>query len=107
MRIVIDIDGTLCDEDHQDMVLRQPYRNRINRINELYDQGHEVIIFTSRGMHSTNNDPIASDRKYRKFTESQLAEWNVKYHSLFFGKPNGDFYIDNKNAILEKFFKEF
>jgi hypothetical protein len=105
MRLVFDIDGVLCDEYHPDMGHRQPYVERIAKVNRLYDEGNEIIIFTSRGMRSTNGDQTASDLKYRDFTEKQLAGWGLKYHKLYFGKPNADAYIDNLNLSHEEFFE--
>lgn len=105
MKLVFDIDGVLCDEYHPDVNQRTPYTNRIRTVNDYYDSGHTIIIFTSRGMNSCNDDAIASDLKYRAITEAQLAKWGVKYHALFFGKPNADVYIDNKNMLLEDFFE--
>jgi hypothetical protein len=105
MKIVIDIDGTLCDEEDTDMSKRRPYEHRIAKLNAMYDNGATIVIYTSRGMNSTHDDPVLSDQKYRIFTESQLAEWGVKYHRLMFGKPNADVYIDNKNGLIEDFFK--
>jgi hypothetical protein len=107
MKIVCDIDGVLCDEHDTDVSKRQPYPDRIAILNSLIDDGNEVDIYTSRGMKSTNNDPIASDLKYRAITEKQLADWNVKYSRLFFGKPNADIYIDNKNELLLDFFDAY
>jgi hypothetical protein len=34
---------------------------------------------------------------WRELTESQLDSWGVKYHSLIFGKPAYDLFIDDKN----------
>lgn len=104
MKIVFDIDGVICDED-KPVEHRNPYTNRISAINQLYDEGNTIVIYTSRGMNSCNDDPVASDKKYRTLTEKQLKTWGLKYHSLFFGKPNADIYIDNKNAMLDDFFE--
>lgn len=106
MRIVIDIDGTLCDEGNPEITERRPYLDRIYKLNRMHDQGNEIVIYTSRGMKSTNNDPIASDKKYRMITEIQLRSWGLQYSKLVFGKPNADIYIDNKNGLIEDFFKE-
>jgi histidinol phosphatase-like enzyme len=105
MKIVIDIDGTLCDEESSEITQRRPYLDRIAKLNQMYDAGDEVVIYTSRGMRSTEDDPAASDRKYRSITEIQLKAWGVKYDKLMFGKPNADVYIDNKNGLIEEFFK--
>lgn len=105
MNIVIDIDGTLCDEDDPDVSKRRPILHHIEKLNALYRQGHTIEIYTSRGMKSTNNNAAESDLKYRELTERQLVEWGVLYTRLYFGKPNADIYIDNKNVLLEDFFK--
>ena len=102
MRYCIDIDGTICtptvgrgDEK------ATPYNNRIQQINELYDQGHYIIFFTARAMGRFCGDP--DDRQkaeeiMRPLTEQQLEEWGVKYHELLFGKPHADIFIDDKGC---------
>jgi hypothetical protein len=102
MKIVIDIDGTLCSET-EDIPFRRPFTDRIKQLNQHYDVGDIICIYTSRGMRSTGNADD-SDKKYRAITEKQLAEWGVKYHELIFGKPNADIYIDNKNMLAGDFF---
>ena len=37
-------------------------------------------------------------------TKKQLDNWGINYHSLFLGKPSGDFYIDDKGIKDEDFF---
>lgn len=106
MKIVIDIDGVICDEYHPDVNHRRPYMHRIDHINNLYADGHEVIIYTSRGMNSCNDDQTMSDEKYRDLTEKQLVRWGLKYHKLYFGKPNADVYVDNKNVLMQEFFNQ-
>jgi hypothetical protein len=104
MKIVCDIDGVLCDEEDPVVSQRNPYMDRIAILNGMVDRGYTLDIYTSRGMKSSNNDPIMSDRKYRMVTEQQLSFWGVKYTNLFFGKPNADIYIDNKNVTMSDFF---
>ena len=36
MKIVIDIDGVLCDEESTDMAERKPYAHRIQKLNQMY-----------------------------------------------------------------------
>ena len=33
---------------------------------------------------------------HSELTQSQLKKWGLKYHELHFGKPDADFYIDDK-----------
>lgn len=106
MRIVCDIDGVICDEVNDDLNLRNPYPDRIAYLNSLFEQGHEIIIYTSRGMKSCDNNPVEADKKYRELTTKQLLEWGLHFDQLFFGKPNADIYIDNHNILVDDFFEK-
>ena len=106
MRIVIDIDGVLCDEYNPDVNQRNPFMDRIAYLNGLFEQGHDIVIYTSRGMRSCNNNPIEADKKYRELTTKQLNRWGLCFDELYFGKPNADIYVDNKNRCLEEFFEK-
>tara|TARA_X000000368_G_C23007342_1_gene701834 strand:- start:874 stop:1170 length:297 start_codon:yes stop_codon:yes gene_type:complete len=90
-----DIDGTICTQeiDYSDA---KPYPERILRINELYDDGHKIIFLTARGF-KTGID-------WKEITTNQLNKWGVKYHNLHFGKPNADFYIDDKGRDIFNWF---
>ena len=88
-KYVIDIDGiigTLIDDD--DYSKSSPIIENINGINKLYDEGHEIILFTARGYESGID--------WRTLTEERFSAWGLKYHCLKFGKPSADFYIDDK-----------
>ena len=87
MKIVIDIDGTVCSQE-KDYKDAKPYLNRIYKVNTMYDTGNEIVFFTARGTE-TGID-------WRKVTEKQLKSWGVKYHELIFGKPAGDIFIDDR-----------
>ena len=41
--------------------------------------------------------------KYREITEKWLHKNNVKYTRLEFGKPNADYYVDDKNLSIKEF----
>lgn len=88
MKFVIDIDNTICSQE-EDYSKAKPYLNRIEKVNEMYDMGNEIIFFTARGSE-TGID-------WRDVTEKQFEKWGVKYHKLFFGKPAADIYIDDKS----------
>jgi uncharacterized HAD superfamily protein len=106
-KIYVDIDGTIC-ENRDD--LRQedidtpvnysdvkPYPNRINVINELYDEGHTIVYWTARGCVSGDD--------YTEMTKDQLLRWGAKYHDLQVGnKPHFDMYICDKSFNSESFF---
>jgi capsule biosynthesis phosphatase len=104
MTYVFDIDGTICTISDSNYYTAQPYKNRIKIINNLYDQGNKIILLTARGMGRTNNDAIKAHNLFYCLTVKQLDEWGVKYHSLFMGKPAGDYYVDDKGIKDENFF---
>jgi glycerol-3-phosphate cytidylyltransferase len=90
MKYCFDLDETICatpsSRKYQEAI---PYYPVIRRINELYDDGHHITIYTARGGTSKIN--------YTELTTNQLKEWGVKYHKLIDqGKPDWDIFIDDK-----------
>ncbi len=101
---VFDIDGTICSLSDGRYEEAQPFQDRIEKVNELYDAGHTVHFYTARAMGRSNNSQVYAERLLLKFTKQQLDSWGVKYHRLFMGKPAGDIYIDDKGEKDEDFF---
>ena len=98
---VFDIDGTICTMDYSKSLSydkARPLKKRIMQINELYTAGNIIKLFTARGTE-TGVD-------WGNITRDQLNTWGVKYHSLEFGKPSGDCYIDDKGVNDEAFFRD-
>jgi hypothetical protein len=104
MNYVFDIDGTICTDTNGDYYSAKPIIDRVNTVNRLYREGHQITLFTARGMGSTRNDEKKARKKWKNLTENQLHEWGVKYHYLFLGKPAGDVYIDDKGMNDQIFF---
>jgi dTDP-glucose 4,6-dehydratase len=104
--LVVDIDGTICTTEGSDYPNSQPIHQRISSLNLLSDEGYIIIFLTARGMGSSNNNAAQAEAKWRKLTEDQLVKWGVKYQQLFFGKPAGDAYIDDKGINDEDFFSQ-
>ena len=100
-----DIDNTICHSpDTGPYDKSTPYTKRIEKVNDLYDQGHTIFFMTARGMGRTNNDQIKAHEEMYEFTKKQLDSWNVKYHQLFLGKPGADKFIDDKGMSDWLFF---
>ncbi len=102
--IYVDIDDTICETPEDalkggalDYSKAQPYEDRIEMINHLFDSGNTVVYWTARGT-GTGID-------WRDVTERQFQQWGVKYHMLQFGKPIYDIFIDDKNMNSDIFFK--
>jgi mannose-6-phosphate isomerase-like protein (cupin superfamily) len=97
MKLYIDIDGTICtkadiNSPYDDSI---PIPERIEKINKRFYQGDTITYWTARGS--------ASGKNYEELTRSQLSSWGCKYHSLLFGKPDYDLYIDDKSHNVENF----
>jgi hypothetical protein len=90
-----DIDGTLCSQEPTDYMLATPYEERIRRVNELFDQGHVIKLFTARGSKSGVDWSVA--------TKTQILSWGLRHHELILGKPHADFYIDDKAVHSDEF----
>lgn len=99
-RFVFDIDGvialTIGDLDYSKS---RPNQAMINIVNQLYDWGNEIILFTARG-YVTKID-------WYKVTEKQMKNWGLKFHELHMGKPNADFYVDDHMLSLDFLYKQF
>lgn len=103
---VFDIDGTLCSYTNGHYEKAVPITSRIEIVNQFYLTGNQIIIFTARGMGTFDNNIDLAIAKWYSFTVNQLNRWAVQYHKLYFGKPAGDFYVDDK-AWNDKSFFDF
>jgi hypothetical protein len=90
-RYIVDIDETIC-ESHGDYPNARPYPDRIQKINDLYDQGHTIIYWTARGANS--------GKDWGDLTKGQLDEWGCKRHELWMNKPAYDIWVDDKAQWL-------
>ncbi len=99
MVYVFDIDGTICTlVENAQYQNAKPINERIEKVNELFKNGHIIKLFTARGSE-TGID-------WTENTKLQLKEWSVKYHELIMNrKPHGDLFIDDKAINADDFFK--
>ena len=106
MRIVFDLDGTLCTKTDGDYQNAQPIVRRIKKVNDLHSAGNEIVIFTARGMSRNKGNVEKSVADFMGLTREQLQSWGVKYDELILGKPAADFYVDDKGVSDVDFFKD-
>lgn len=98
-KYIIDIDGTICNTSGNDYSNSIPIKNRIQKINSLYDQGHYIKYMTARG--------ATSKIDHNDLTVHQLNSWGCKYHELSAGeKEHYDFWIDDKAQNAKDFFND-
>lgn len=105
-RIIVDIDDTLCVVKNRDFINAVPIQKVIDKVNEYYDKGYEIVISTARGQNSCNT-PEEMQNKYEKITKEWLNKVGVKYHKLEIGyKQNADMYVDDKSITPDEFVKK-
>ena len=85
---VFDIDGTICTNTNGNYEDAKPYKERIQFINKLFDEGNKIKYFSARRSSTGIN--------CYEITKKQLDSWQAKYHELIMQKPEGDIYIDDK-----------
>jgi len=101
---VFDLDKTLCNtpEDKHGVPIYKnstPIKDRILKVNKLFDHGNKIIIDTARGS--------TSGIDYYDLTFNQLNEWGLSFHVLRTGvKYPSDFYIDDKAINHDVFFNQ-
>lgn len=99
-RFVFDIDGVIAQfRDDLDYSQVEPNEKMIKIINKLYEAGNYIVLFTARG--------YVTKRDWREVTTMQMKEWRLKYHELLFGKPNADFYVDDKALDINHLYSFF
>jgi hypothetical protein len=100
MNIYVDIDETICFYENRDYVNPDyseaiPHYGNIEKINNLYDEGHTIKYWTARG-GTTGID-------WFEVTQNQLQQWGCKYHDLSVGdKPPYDLLICDKTKRIEE-----
>ena len=101
--IAFDLDDVICYRikgyEHlgpQKYDYCQPDLEVIDLINNLYEDGNKIVIYTARGMTQYNgNVALIYSELYSK-TIKQLNDWGLKYDQLVMGKIHYDLLIDDK-----------
>lgn len=100
----MDLDGTICTQMPSGQYAdAKPIPEVIKKVNELWAAGCDIIIFTARGMDSLKGDVNQIEHRWRGVTEKWLLDNRVCYNKLMFGKPLGDYYVDDKGMRPDEF----
>jgi uncharacterized HAD superfamily protein len=85
MKLVIDIDGTICTEEKQfSRSLAKPIDGAVKALKEINSKGHFIILYSSRTW-----------AEY-EMTVEWLKEHEIPFDQLILGKPQGDYWIDDR-----------
>lgn len=110
MKIVaFDIDDVICvrpKDKESDGLLKYTYsvpiQKNIDIINQCYDSGYYIKLYTARGMSQFNGDLHKIYDNLYVLTKKHLDEWGVKYHELIMGKIHYDLLIDDKALNIDR-----
>jgi len=85
MKLIIDIDGTICEEKRQfSRSLAKPLPDAINSLKLLKKKGCILILYSARTW-----------AEY-EMTFNWLKTNDVPFDQLILGKPEGDYWIDDR-----------
>jgi len=104
MVIIVDIDETICSHGDGDKYAERDYadaipiKNNIEKINQLFEEGHTIIYWTARGS--------LSGIDWSELTIKQLNDWGAKYNEASCGKPYYDLFICDKAVNTDVFFED-
>ncbi len=98
MRICIDFDGVICQlkqSDSDSYESLKPMPGAVEKLTQLKQSGHYLIIYTARRMktHQGNVGAVIAD--IGRITIDWLDKNQVPYDEIYFGKPWADIYIDD------------
>ena len=101
--ICFDIDNVICKTNSTNNYSKSvPIKKNINVINQAYNNGFTVILYTARYMGRCKGDITKVKKQIKPLTLKQLKNWGVKYHKIYFGKPSFDLFIDDKSLFFKK-----
>lgn len=108
-----DLDGTICESKSlgQNYADVNPLPGAVETLKRLRTEGHYIIILTARNMSTYDNNLGKVVANQAPIVIDWLKKYEIPYDELLFGKPNADFFIDDKgiqftnwNEINKKLF---
>lgn len=97
MRICLDLDGVLCEIRRPDQTYADvaPLEGAAEKVRQLRNAGHTVIIHTARHMNTTRGNVGLVLARQGRVTLEWLDRHGFEYDEIHFGKPYADIYVDD------------
>ena len=102
MILCFDLDNVICKTKNVEYKDAKPIARTVKIINKAYNFKFKILIFTGRFYGKCNGNLNKILKMDNGLTKKQLKQWGIKYHSLIFGKPVFDVYVDDKNFEFKK-----
>jgi len=94
MNIFIDFDKTICP-DYSGKTM--PMENAIATINDLYDAGHAINIYSYRTNPDCEQVFGRTVPQEIELMTNYLNKWHIKFHGFILNKPLFDILIDDRS----------
>lgn len=103
-RICIDLDGVIAKlkQDGQTYADIEPVDGAVERLQQLRQAGHYLILLTARHMKTCGGNPGMVTARIGKITMDWLERHQVPYDEIHFSKPWADVYIDDNALRFER-----
>jgi len=103
MRICIDLDGVICQlkKEGQTYDQLEPVPGAIEKLKQLKEAGHYIIIQTARHMKTCEGNIGRVQARIGAPTLNWLEKNKVPYDEIYFGKPWAQIYIDDNAYRFE------
>ena len=90
LRVCFDIENTLVTGPRVagDYSSCEPIAENIATCRALYEQGHTIILQSSRGMDAHKGNASAAAAEVAAATLASLAKLQIPYHEIDFGTPH-------------------
>ena len=99
MKYYFGIDNVICTTENDNYNEAIPLKERIEKINNLFDEGDEIYYISSRESEGENGV------KNTLLTHTQFEEWKCKYTKIYLTNSIEGTYVDNRNMTPDTFFK--
>lgn len=103
-RICIDLDGVIAKlkQPGQTYADIDPVEGAVERLQQLKQAGHYLILLTARHMKTCGGNPGLVTARVGKITLDWLDRHQVPYDEIHFSKPWADVYIDDNALRFER-----
>ena len=104
--MVFDLDNTITNhEPNTSYSEMKPNIKLIEKLNDYYDEGYHIIIYTARNMRTFKGNLTQIGLQTVPTIERWLEKHNVKYNELIWGKPwcGDNFYVDDRAVRPSEF----
>ena len=102
LRIVFDIDDTISRVKAKgDYAGAEEITAVTDKLRSLKEAGHTIVLHTARGMVSCGGNSEKAREKNEGTLTKWLADHDIPYDEIWWGKPYADVYVDDKAVSAE------